>query len=193
MPPSSGTRRAGRRALVASVVVTAAFLVGSARPATAAVPCWKTLLTDWYDGRIDNTYPLHCYTDALKHLRPDIEIYSSAHDDIERALQSAIERQHRLGKAVTPSTPLAPTTVQNKPVSRVTVTFVDTPPAAVTNRRPSRGPTRPRRIALAPVAGSAGGGLPIPLLVTGALAALLVAAGLGTSVVKRLRRSSPSG
>jgi hypothetical protein len=167
--------------------------VGSVRPATAAVPCWKTLLTDWYDGRIDNTYPLHCYTDALKHLRPDIEIYSSAHDDIERALQSAIERQHRLGKAVTPSTPLAPTTVQNKPVRRVTVTFVDMPPAAVTNSRPSHTPTRRGPIAVGPVASSGGGGLPIPLLVTGALAALLVAAGLGTSVVKRLRRSSPPG
>jgi hypothetical protein len=189
MSPRSGTRCAGRRALVAAAVVTAAFFVGSVRPAAAAVPCWKTLLTDWYDGRIDNTYPLHCYTDALKHLRPDIEIYSSAHDDIERALQSAIERQHRLGKSVTPSTPLPPTTVQNEPVRRPTVTVMDTPPAAVTNTRPSHTPTRPRLRAVGPVASPGGGSLPIPLLVTAALAALLVAAGLATSVVKRLRRS----
>jgi hypothetical protein len=167
--------------------------VGSARPAAAAVPCWKTLLTDWYDGRIDNTYPLHCYTDALKHLRPDIEIYSSAHDDIERALQSAIERQHRLGRPVTASTPLPPTTVQNEPVRRVTVTFVDRPPAAVTNRRPSQASAPSRPIAVGPVASSGGDGLPMPLLVTGALAGLLTLAGLGASVVKRLRRSPPPG
>jgi hypothetical protein len=185
----SRTRRAWTRTIAAAALVAVGFLIASVRPATAAVPCWKTLLTDWYDGRIDNTYPLHCYTDALEHLRPDIEIYSSAHDDIERALQSAIERQHRLGKSVTPSTPLPPTTVQNEPVRRRTVTFVDTPPAAVTNTRPSHTPTRPRLRAVGPVASSGGGSLPIPLLVSGALAALLVAAGLATSVVKRLRRS----
>ena len=64
--------------------------MATVRPAAAATPCWKALLNDWYDGRIDNTYALHCYTDALKHLPPDVQTYSSAHDDIERALQSAI-------------------------------------------------------------------------------------------------------
>src|SRR5436190_24101170 len=59
-----------------------------AAPAAAATPCWKTLLNDWYDGRIDQTYPRHCYDDALNHLPADVETYSSAHDDILRALQS---------------------------------------------------------------------------------------------------------
>ena len=56
-------------------------------PAQAATPCWKLLLNDWYDGRIDQTYSVHCYKDALKHLPADVQTYSSAHDDILRALR----------------------------------------------------------------------------------------------------------
>lgn len=181
------------RVLVVGAIVAVALLAGSVQPAAAAVPCWKTLLTDWYDGRIDNTYPIHCYTDALKHLRPDVLIYSSAHDDIERALQSAIERQHRLGKAVTPSTPVAPSTARVEPVRQVTVAFVHAPPLAVTTRPSRHTPTRPLPTAIGPVSAAGGDALPIPLLVTGALAGLLIAAGVGASVVRRLRRPSSPG
>ena len=80
--------------------------MATVRPAAAATPCWKALLNDWYDGRIDNTYALHCYTDALKHLPPDVQTYSSAHDDIERALQSAIAKLGK--KKVTSTTQIAP-------------------------------------------------------------------------------------
>jgi hypothetical protein len=187
MSPSSRARRTCRRWLVTGALLVAVLLVGSVRPAGAAVPCWKTLLTDWYDGRIDNTYPIHCYTDALKHLRPDILIYSSAHDDIERALQSAIERQHRLGRAVTPSTPVVPTTTPVEPVRHLTVTFLHAPPEVVT-RRPLQKSARPPALASQNVAPASSDTLPLPLLVTGALAGLLVAAGLGGFVVKRLRR-----
>ena len=44
---------------VAALALAAA--VARPAPATAATPCWKALLNDWYDGRIDNTYALHCY------------------------------------------------------------------------------------------------------------------------------------
>jgi len=47
-------------------------------------------LDDWYDGKIDNTYPRACYTQALKHLPQDVTQYSSARDDIERALLAVI-------------------------------------------------------------------------------------------------------
>ena len=68
-------------------------------PAQAATPCWKLLLNDWYDGRIDQTYPVHCYKDALKHLPADVQTYSSAHDDILRALQTAIAKQKKSAQA----------------------------------------------------------------------------------------------
>ena len=64
--------------------------LSTAAPATAAKPCWRLLIDDWYDGTIDNTYPRACYTQALKHLPQDVTQYSSARDDIERALLAVI-------------------------------------------------------------------------------------------------------
>src|SRR6476619_8197199 len=91
--------------------LTAAALVGTAvrpAPAQAATPCWKLLLNDWYDGRIDQTYSVHCYKDALKHLPADVQTYSSAHDDILRALQTAIAKQKKSNKPVSDTTPVPP-------------------------------------------------------------------------------------
>ena len=46
-------------------------------------------IDDWYDdGRVDRTYDLHCYDDAIDALPPDVRQYSSAQEDIERALQA---------------------------------------------------------------------------------------------------------
>ena len=62
----------------------------AAPAARAATPCWKELLNDWYDGRIDRTYPTTCYSQAIDHLPTDVEVYSSAREDIESALAAAI-------------------------------------------------------------------------------------------------------
>jgi len=65
--------------------------VGVAPAAAKGKPaCWKVLINDWYDGRIDGIYPIHCYRDALKHLPADVDTYSSARDDIKQALQKRI-------------------------------------------------------------------------------------------------------
>jgi len=80
------------KSLLLAAFVLAALAVGSASaaPAKSKAPCWKTLINDWYDGRIDGTYPIHCYRDALKHLPTDVETYSSARDDIKQALQKRL-------------------------------------------------------------------------------------------------------
>jgi hypothetical protein len=80
--------------LVAALAVLAGLAVGAAVPATAeaARPCWKELLNDWYDGRIDRAYPIRCYREAIRNLPADVKTYSSAQEDLERALQSAIQR-----------------------------------------------------------------------------------------------------
>lgn len=49
-------------------------------------PCWKQVLEDWYDGRIDHVYACDCYREALLHLPTDHPTYSSAKTDIQRAL-----------------------------------------------------------------------------------------------------------
>jgi hypothetical protein len=69
--------------------------------------CSKALIHDWYvDGRVDKTYPVHCYREALKQVPEDQIIYGSLRDDLNRALQSAI-RQH--GGHVSGSTLVVPT------------------------------------------------------------------------------------
>ena len=77
--------------LLAAVALILGLGAGVA-PASAKSkpPCWKTLINDWYDGRIDGTYPIHCYREALQHLPTDVDTYSSARDDIKQALQKRI-------------------------------------------------------------------------------------------------------
>jgi hypothetical protein len=81
-----------RRLLILVVLVgaTAAVAIGPDPAAAAPKPCWKRLINDWYDGRIDNVYPVKCYREAIKHLPEDVESYSDAREDIQRALLSAI-------------------------------------------------------------------------------------------------------
>jgi hypothetical protein len=77
--------------LLAALALSLGLAVGVAPASAKSKPaCWKTLINDWYDGRIDGTYPIHCYREALKHLPTDVETYSSARDDIRQALQKRI-------------------------------------------------------------------------------------------------------
>jgi hypothetical protein len=91
-------RKALTRLLLLAAVVCTLLGATAAPPAAAAPPCWKVLLNDWLDGRIDHLYPVSCYRDAINHLPTDIETYSSARDDINRALQARIA-----GKAAPPN------------------------------------------------------------------------------------------
>ena len=177
-----------RAALVAAALFAA---VVHASPAAAATPCWKLLLNDWYDGRIDHTYAVHCYQDALHHLPADVQTYSSAHDDILRALQSAIAKQKQAGKTVQPNSPVAPQTSTTTTTETGTGTngSTTTTIAVVPGRKPDKG--------LGGVAEqlnpSSSTSLPLPLLVLGGLALLLVAAGAAGLAAKRIqaRKQSP--
>jgi hypothetical protein len=66
--------------------------------AAATQSCASRLLADWEDGRIDQTYPVACYRQALANLPEDVRVYSTAQTDIMRALQA------RLGTAAAAST-----------------------------------------------------------------------------------------
>ena len=109
-PATSPLRSHLPKLALALGLVALAFGAAAVRPAPAqaATPCWKLLLNDWYDGRIDQTYSVHCYKDALKHLPADVQTYSSAHDDILRALQTAIAKQKKSNKPVSENTPVPP-------------------------------------------------------------------------------------
>lgn len=93
------------RALLLAVLALLVVGVGAATAAAATAkskhkpPCWKTLINDWYDGRIDGTYPIHCYREALNHLPTDVDTYSSARDDIKQALRERITQGRKGGGA----------------------------------------------------------------------------------------------
>ncbi|MGZ4289693.1 MAG: hypothetical protein ACXVQQ_04320 [Gaiellaceae bacterium] len=178
------------RALVAAGLIALALGAAVARPATAtaATPCWKTLLNDWYDGRIDNTYPIHCYQDALRHLPADVQTYSSAHDDILRALQNAKAQLRRSGQTVTPNTPVPPsgggtpgsTTTKGTTTSKQTTTGrVPTTPS------PGRNPGDGLGGVADKLNHSSPSSVPLPLIVLGGLAIVLVAAGGAGLLLKR--------
>src|SRR5207244_3515444 len=90
--------------LIATMALAAGVLgVGKAEARSTSV-CSKALIHDWYvDGRVDKTYPVHCYREALKDIPEDQLIYGTLRDDLTRALQSVI-RKHN-GK-VGPNTPV---------------------------------------------------------------------------------------
>ena len=54
--------------------------------ASAAQPCWKDVLDDWYpDGRIDGSYSQACYRAADRNLPQDLKDYSDLPNEIQRA------------------------------------------------------------------------------------------------------------
>jgi hypothetical protein len=196
-------RRLAQPFLKAALVATlaAAAFVGAAAhapAAQAATPCWKTLLNDWYDGRIDHVYPVHCYREALKHLPTDVSTYSSAHDDILRALQSAIAKQKKEHKTVNDNS-LVPAQGGGSNGGSSSGGGTTTGPGGsdaggrgktTTTNEPGR---TPGGGLAGQVSSSNPSSIPTPLLILGGLALLLVAAGAAGLIAKRVQaRRRPS-
>ncbi len=77
-----------RRLLFCAAVCVAALAISGT--AGAAQSCGTRVLDDWRDGRIDGTYSVSCYRQALAHLPEDVRVYSTAQADITRALQAQL-------------------------------------------------------------------------------------------------------
>ena len=82
--------------IVAALACTAALPA----PATAATKpdCAAKVLKDWSDGRLDQIYPVRCYQSALDRMPEDMRSYTTAPDDIQRALLARL-RQGRTNGA----------------------------------------------------------------------------------------------
>lgn len=178
------TRQQPSRRVVRAVVLLAALtsLVASAAPADAAGSCGRQVINDWYDGRIDGTYDLHCYDDAIEQLPRDLRDYSSAPDDIQRALQSRMR-----GQEAPPNRDPAPTDTGPGPGEPAPTPpppgdppVVDPPPG----ESPPTGPDDP--VALPPL-GESPSSVPVPLLILAGLALLLVAGGSAGYVIRRFQ------
>ena len=176
---------------VALLAASVALLTGSAR---AASPCRDRIYNDWYrDGKIASTYPLACYRDAIKHVPSDAAIYSSLQDDIRSALQAAIARSH--GSTVPTEVGHGmPTSDASDVMSTTAVKAVkrssssaNTSTTLVTEQ-PDGSPPQ-QQVVAAPVAStSSSNGLPVPILVLGALALVLAGVGAVGAGVRHFRR-----
>jgi hypothetical protein len=180
-----------RAALLCALAVAVAPVAahGAVARTSVTAPCWKLLLNDWYDGTINKTYPIPCYQQAINHLPADLRIYGSARDDILAARAAVIS-----GKPTPPehngtttgastagastagastagaSTTTTTTEVVTKHGTTSTTTTVlvvpvqTTPPKKSTPLLDRLNPGNPDSF-------------PLPLLILGALAILLVVAG----------------
>ena len=66
--------------------VAAALFALAPAGAHAASNCGDAVLAEWSKGGIHRPYPLRCYGEALRRMPQDIRSYSTAADDIQRAL-----------------------------------------------------------------------------------------------------------
>jgi hypothetical protein len=165
---------------LAPIAVVVAVLFAAA-PASAAPSCARQVIDDWYDdGRVDRTYPLHCYDDAIEALPPDVRDYSSAKEDIQRALQARMRNEPAPPATGDPSPSGGTGTTPAKPPKNQTTTDVSNPK----NENPPE--------ASGQVDSDSASSVPIPLLVLAGLALLLIAGGSAGYFVRRYQgRNNP--
>lgn len=153
-----------------------------AAPASAAQSCGRQVIDDWYDdGRVDGTYALHCYDDAIEILPRDVRDYSSAKEDIQRALTNR-KRGEPAPPARTDPTPDdgTPPTAPDDPNNTNTTETTGTPPGD----DPGDSPTD---TVAAPTDTESASSIPIPLLILAGLALLLVAGGSAGYLLRRIQ------
>lgn len=171
------------------LALAAATVAATAGAASAKTPCGQEVIDDWYGGHLGrHTYPLKCYRDALKIVanETDLDVYSNARQDILAALQAAIAG--RRGGGGGPSDPTSSIYTADAfpsflggpdakhgghaPVGDQPVTIL---PRTKTNPGPLGG------VLHSPSASS----VPLPAIVLGAVAALLLALGLAAYLARR--------
>ena len=98
------------RRLLACIValgLTTGILAPSGSRA-AELSCGERVLADWFEnGRVDGTYPLACYEEAIAAMPTDVRDYTDAGDVIGRALMSAL-REKTAGQGVEEQATKAP-------------------------------------------------------------------------------------
>jgi hypothetical protein len=171
----------------------------SAAPASArkGPACWAAVINDWYDnGRMDHDYPVACYQQALQHLPPDVREYADAQDVIGRALTLAIARQGKNkqsgGQTDTTKRNVGPVG-SSSGSSGSGGSGGSGSPTAPTSENGSGGKSLFAKAFDRLGPGNANS-IPIPLIVLGSLALLLLAAGAAGMVARKLqeRRLQPA-
>ncbi len=175
-----------RTLLVVAALAAFAALVLSA-PASAMTKCGQQVLNDWWDNtRVDKTYPLNCYREAIKGLPEDLKQYGQAADDIQRALQIATVDPGGPSSSPPSASPPATTTGAEQPTINGST---DTPGGTDTGGTD----TTETVLAAGNTDSDSPSSVPLPLIVLGGLALLLLALGSAGYISRRSqsRRDDP--
>jgi hypothetical protein len=176
----------------ALLVLSAALVVPFSAPALAAAktptPCWQLLMNQWYSGEIKTIFPLDCYHQAIQHLPTDIQVYSSARDDITRALQAAVA--YDAAQKAASQTTTSQTTTTSTPPATTTTKHIVVP--IIKTHGPGSGGAAAIPLALNSASPGGTTSFPLPLIILGVLAILLVAAG-GIGLLIRRRQGPGPG
>jgi hypothetical protein len=176
-----------RNRTVATLSIVPALLAGFvlllALPgqAAAAKPCWERVIDDWLaDGRLDNTYKVSCYQQALKNVQEDLRDYSNVTDVIQAAMQDALRAKSAKDPNGPDSTPGGTGGNGTTPSSRARKLQAVPPRSYYRRAIDNLGTTK-------------ADSLPIPLLVLAGLGGLLLLTAAGLAGAKRYRavRSGP--
>lgn len=164
------------------VALTGVFALAAPATATAAKPCWKQIVDDWYDNeQIDGSYSQKCYAEAEKNLPQDLRDYSDLPGEIARARQRDLRDQPSdPGKATRVVQSVGPVDEKNDDDNNDKNDKNDQ-----SGKAPSAG--GPIDDLLEAAGPSSADSPPIPLLVLAGLALLLVAAGGAGLLSRRLQ------
>jgi hypothetical protein len=179
------TRLPSRLLLVVLLATGATLLLSAPAVAKKPVSCGQQVIDDWEDGQIDRSYPERCYREALKLVPADAQEYSSLPTDIERALQSLTSKGivpgHQVGNPF--GSKYRAALVFARSISRLAQPYNHRDEVALPQSDATPLASGPFCI-IAGCGGSAKG-LPVPLLILGGIAFLLLAAGTAGMVMRR--------
>ena len=158
--------------LLPLLLVAAVAAVAAPGSASAAVPCWKQVMNDWLaDGRIDRIYEDSCYAKALEELPQDLEEYSSVADEIALARDAAQRGE------LPPRSPGGGDDGDDR--------LSPGPGLSGNDDGDGRGPLESFLVKIGPKNADE---VPLPLLVLGAIATLLMATGAAGMVARRTQQ-----
>jgi hypothetical protein len=135
----------------------------------------------WQDGRIDGTYADHCYDDAIESLPRDVRDYSSAQEDITRALQAKLR-----GEA-SPPAQADPTPEEGDGGTATPQPQPPPPPPPPPPGSTPNGNDPPEGPDASPPVGESASSVPVPLLILAGLALLLVIGGSAGYLIRRFQ------
>lgn len=164
--------------MLGGALLLLALLLPGRAAASSNASCADAVVADWYgDGRVDQIYPVHCYTDAIRSLPVDVLDYSNAKEDILRALSYAKRGQPDPGDAGTGGGGTGPTSTTPGGTAPDETTDTGSETLAGGGGVDTSGPST----------------VPVPLLVLGGLALLLLAAGGAGYLSRRAQSRSGDG